>query len=153
MTLGCKACSERLRNRRRYGYAGLGPRPLLPLLQRELVEHRVRQARHNLQWVHPEALIFTTMRGKPQSRRNVLRAVHIAGDNVGLNGEGLEPVGLHDLRHSFVAIAFDKGLTAPEIAALARHANAKVTLAIYAGITDDGRETAVAKLTEGGFGG
>jgi hypothetical protein len=43
-------------------------------------------------------------------------------------------------------------VTALEIAALARHANAKVTLGFYAGLTDDGREQAVAKLTEGGFG-
>jgi integrase len=125
---------------------------LLPVLQRELAEHRVRQAQRNLQWVRPDALVFTTMRGKPQSRRNVLRAVYAAGDKVGLNGEGVEPVGLHDLRHSFVAVAFDRELTAPEVAMLARHANPKVTLAMYAGLTDEGREKAVEKLAEGGFG-
>ena len=63
--------------------------------------------------------------------------MHGAGDKAGLNGEGLEPVGLHDLRHSLVAIAFEHGLTAPEVAVLARHANANVTLAVYAGITGD----------------
>jgi integrase len=126
--------------------------PLLPVLRRELVEHRARQAERNLRWVRPEALVFTTMRGKPQSRRNVLRAVHTAGDNLGLNGDGVEPVGLHDLRHSFVAVAFDRELTAPEVAALARHANPKVTLGLYAGLADDGREKAIAKLAEGGFG-
>jgi hypothetical protein len=26
-------------------------------------------------------------------------AVHSTGDKLGLNGEGIEPVGLHDLRH------------------------------------------------------
>jgi hypothetical protein len=39
------------------------------------------------------------------------------------------------------------------VAALARHANPRVTLAMYAGLTDEGREQAVAKLAEGGFGG
>jgi integrase len=120
-------------------------------LQRELTAHRIRQAQRNLQWVRPEALVFRTLRGKPQSRRNLLRALHSARDKIGLNGDGAEPVGLHDLRHSFVAVGFDRGLTAPEIAALARHANAKVTLGIYAGLTDEGREKAAAKLTEGGF--
>jgi hypothetical protein len=43
--------------------------------------------------VRPDALVFTTMRGKPQSRRNVLRALYTAGDKVGLNGEGVEPAG------------------------------------------------------------
>jgi len=35
---------------------------------------------------------------------------------------------------------------------LARHANAKVTLAVYAGVTGDGREKAFAKLAGSGFG-
>jgi integrase len=126
--------------------------PMLPALRRELVAHRARQAGVNLALVRPDALVFTTARGKPQSRRNALRAVRTGGDNAKLNGYGLEPVGLHDLRHSLVAIAFEHGLSAPEVAVLARHANPNVTLAIYAGLTGDGRDRAVAKLTAGGFG-
>ena len=80
------------------------------------------------------------------------RAVYTAGHAAGLNPEGIEPVGLHDLRHSLVAIAFENGATAPEVAELARHANPNVTLAIYAGLTSDGRQRATAKLAEGGFG-
>ena len=34
---------------------------------------------------------------------------------------------------------------------LARHANAKVTLTVYADLTGDGREKAVSKLTAGGL--
>jgi hypothetical protein len=37
---------------------------------------------------------------------------------------------LHDLRHSFVAIALANGVTLPEAAMPARHANPRVTLAI-----------------------
>jgi integrase len=114
--------------------------------------HRKRQAERNLALVRPDALVFTTGRGKPQSRRNALRALHAAGDKAGLNGEELEPVGLHDLRHSLVAIGFEHGLTVPEVAVLARHANASVTLTVYAGITGDGRDRAISKLAESGFG-
>lgn len=96
--------------------------------------------------------MFTTGRGKPQSRRNALRAVHTAADAAGLHGDELEPVGLHGLRHSLIAIAFEQELTTPELAELARHANAKVTLTVYAGLTRDGREKAVARLAGGGFG-
>ena len=67
-------------------------------------------------------------------------------------GPGAEPVGLHDVRHSFVAVAFEQGLPVPGIAALARHASPKVTLGMYAGLTGAGREKAVAQRTEGGFG-
>ena len=48
--------------------------PLLPVLRRELVEHRARQASRNLALVRADELVFTTARGKPQSRRNALRA-------------------------------------------------------------------------------
>jgi integrase len=126
--------------------------PLLPALERELRAHRSRMAERDLRHVHRDALVFSTTRGKPQSRRNALRAVQHAGDEVGLNGEGRETVGLHDLRHSFVAIALANGATLPEAAMLARHANPRVTLAVYAGLTDQGREVAVGKLLRAGFG-
>ena len=77
-----------------------------PALVRELRAHRARQASRSLALVRSDALVFTTANGKPQSRRNALRAIHIAGDAAGLNGEGVRPIGLHDLRHSLVAIAF-----------------------------------------------
>lgn len=51
-----------------------------------------------------------------------------------MNGDGREPVGVHDLRHSFVAVALAPGMTLPE-AALARHANPRITATIYAGLT------------------
>jgi integrase len=129
-----------------------GPVPLLPALERELRAHRTRQGRRGLRFVHRDALVFSTTRGRPQSRRNTLRAVQHAGDAVGLNGEGRDRVGLHDLRHSFVAIALANGVTLPEAAMLARHANPRVTLAIYAGVTDDAREVTVDKLLTAGFG-
>jgi hypothetical protein len=52
-----------------------------------------------------------------------------------------------------VALALASGASIAETAALARHANAKVTLAVYAGLSENGRETASAKLVEAGFGG
>ena len=51
-----------------------GVRPVLPALERELRAHRARQAEANLALVRRDQLVFTT--GKPQSPRNVLRAVH-----------------------------------------------------------------------------
>jgi integrase len=126
--------------------------PLLPALGRELRAHRTRQGSHDLRLVHADALIFTTSRGKPQSRRNSLRAVHAAGDAAGLNGDDREPVGLHDLRHSFGALVLASGFSLAETAALVRHANARVTAQVYAGITEDGREQAAAKLVEAGYG-
>ncbi len=81
--------------------------------------------------------------GKSQSRRNALRALHQAGDAAGLNPDGAERVGLHDLRHSPVALAFQsKEPTIPEIAELARHATPNATLTLYAGLSGDSRAKA-----------
>jgi hypothetical protein len=43
-------------------------------------------------------------------------------------------------------------VTLPEAAMLARHANPRVTLAVYAGLTDGAREVAVDKLLSAEFG-
>ncbi len=126
--------------------------PILPPLAAELRAHRVRVAGRSLAQVGRDALVFTTSRGKPQGARNALRAVHAAGKAAGLNGDGREPVGLHDLRHSFVAIALASGLTLPEASALARHANPRITAMAYAGLNDDDREQIGAKLAKA-FGG
>lgn len=126
--------------------------PMLPALVEEIRAHRSRIAGSSLVRLQADALVFTTVRGKPHGRRNVLRAVYAAGDAAGLNGDDREPVGVHDLRHSFVAIALAAGLTLPEAAALARHANPRVTATVYAGLTDQGREQLGSKLAEA-FGG
>jgi integrase len=87
--------------------------PILPALGAEFRAHRSRVAGRALSRLQPDALVLTTARGKPHGRRNVLRAVYAAGDTAGLNGDGREPVGVHDLRHSFVAIALAAGLRRP----------------------------------------
>jgi integrase len=84
---------------------------------------------------------------------NVARALRRAADKAGLNGEGLQPLGLHDLRHTFVGLALaNRRLSLPEVVELARHANAGVTLTVYAGLVAGDRKAAVAKLVEAGFG-
>jgi integrase len=119
--------------------------PLLPQLAVELTAHRDRVDGGVREIGHRDRLIFATRRGRPQTRRNVLRAVYKAGDAAGLN-EGREKVGIHDLRHSFVAIALASGLTLPETAELARHASPRVTASVYAGLTDVARAQLGSKL-------
>ncbi len=132
--------------------ASAAPAPLLPALARELRAHHARQRERGFDRVRPEALVFQTLRGKPQSRRNALRAVNAAGTAAKLNGDDRQPVGLHDLRHSFVANALAAGVTLPEAATLARHADARVTAILYAGVSEEGRETITAKLRDAGIG-
>jgi integrase len=59
---------------------------------------------------------------------------------------------LHDLRHTLIALAFERGLTLPEASILARHANPRVTAQVYAGLSEKARERVAEKLAESGFG-
>lgn len=122
------------------------------MLGRELREHRARQRANDLRWGHRSRFVFTTLRGQPQGRRNALRAVYRAGDQAGLNPEGAQRVGLHDLRHSLIGLALAAGMTPPEAANLARHANPGVTMAMYAGLTETDRAGITQKLLDSGFG-
>jgi integrase len=131
--------------------ASIAPIRLLPALQRELVAHRHRQLSRNIALVHPDALVFVTASGRPQSSRNALRAVHAAAAALGLNIDR-DLVGLHDLRHTLIGLAFEHGLTLPEASVLARHANPRVTAQVYSGLSERARETIADKLIDSGFG-
>ncbi len=121
--------------------------PLVPALVAELRSHRARQAARSFALVRPEQLVFTTRTGKPQSQRNLHRAVANAAANVGLGA-----VSVHDLRDTFVACAFGANLTLPEVSAFARHSSSRVTAECYAGLADTTRETLAVKLVANGFG-
>jgi integrase len=71
--------------------------------------------------------------------RNGLRAVYAAGDTAGLNTEGVEKVGLHDLRHSCAGLLFAANVPAPTIAAILRHVDVRTTLTVYAGLVETNR--------------
>jgi len=67
----------------------------------------------------PDRLVFSTREGNPLSHRNVSREITRAGDNAGLNGDGVQPVSCHDLRHSFVSRLISNGIDPVTVAALA----------------------------------
>jgi integrase len=126
--------------------------PLLPRLAEELRAHRQRQAGIGLVRIKPDALVFVTFPGQPQSRRNTLRAVNAASVKAGLVKDGQERVGCHDLRHSLAANAFALGLSPVEVSKLLRHSNTAVTLSTYAGLAEDHIELLGTKLAAMGDG-
>src|SRR5262249_51624570 len=133
--------------------AFLNPRlaAIYDALERELRAHRSRQAEIDLGLVRASWLVFTTSKGKAQSRRNALRAVHNAGDAAGLHGENVERIGNHDLRHSYIGLALDAACPAAA-SLLGRHANARVTAQMYAGVSERAKAQIAGKLVGAGFG-
>lgn len=122
--------------------------PLLPKLAEELKAHRERQGRRGFDRITTDALVFQTASGASPGRRNVLRAVTNAGKRAGLQPDGAEPIGVHDLRHSLASFALgQQKMTLPETARILRHSSSQVTATIYAGLTDEQVSALGAKLT------
>ncbi len=83
--------------------------------------------------------MFQTCNGRPHHRKNVLRAIYRAGDQASLNKKGGKKVGCHDLRHSCAGLLLSAGVPAPKVAAILRHADARVTPTVYAGVVESQR--------------
>ena len=120
--------------------------PLVDDLARTLRVHRSWEAERGLDRVRPEVLVFQTRSGLPHRRRNVLRAVYLAGDRAGLNPEGVPKVGLHSLRHSTAALLLASGVPLPKVSEIMRHANVGITASSYAGLLESQRAELKADL-------
>jgi integrase len=105
--------------------------PMIAPLKAELEAHRRRQPGVGA------ALVFRTASGRSQERHNAARAIRAAGVRAKIDGQ--KPLSPHDLRHSCAALLLEAGVPAPKVAAIMRHADPRVTLTIYAGITDKQR--------------
>src|SRR5207245_1885952 len=86
-----------------------------------------------------DALVFRTSSGKAHCRENVARAMRVASTAAGLNETGKKKVSPHDLRHSCAALLLAAGVPAPKVAAILRHADARITLTVYAGVVESQR--------------
>jgi integrase len=120
--------------------------PLMPALADELRAHRERQAGQGFSRIASDARVFQTASGLSPGRRNVLRAVTNGAKRAGLQPEGAEPVGNHDLRHSMAAHALSGGLSMLETSRLLRHANPQVTATVYAGMSNEAVTALGSKL-------
>ncbi len=124
--------------------ASAQPVPMTGDLAAELRGHRARQ--HSLARRRPEALVFQTSNGTAHDRHNVGRAIRAAGDAAKLNTAGAKTVGPHDLRHSCAALLLAAGVPVPKVAAVMRHADARVTMMVYAGLVESQRSELRADL-------
>jgi integrase len=89
-----------------------------------------------------EALLFVTRTGKPQSRRNALRAWQNA-----LKAVGIEGAGLHSLRHSFVSRLAERNVPVAYASELVGHSRVQTTVDVYTRIRG-GKSERVERLRE-----
>jgi integrase len=79
--------------------------------------------------------VFVTRTGRSPGRRNALRAVQVAAEQLDLGN-----LGLHDLRHSTAGLLREAGLPDEEIAVILRHSSARVTAIMYGGRSEEARQ-------------
>jgi integrase len=97
-------------------------------LAEELQAHRERQGKRGFAFIQTDALVFQTRNGRSPGRRNVLRAVQVQAEKLGLDG-----LGVHDLRHSCAGLLRDAGISDEDIAVSLRHSSSRVTALMYGG--------------------
>ncbi|MCX4389143.1 tyrosine-type recombinase/integrase [Micromonospora peucetia] len=86
-------------------------------------------------------LVFPSERGTPIEPTNLSRSFARLREAAGLPG-----VRLHDLRHTVVSLLMELGVPPHVVQAIARHADVKITLKVYAHANLDAMRQALGKL-------
>ena len=82
--------------------------------------------------------MFSTTLGTPQGYRNIeRRGLRRAAEQAELNGQGRQPLRLHDLRHTFAShLIIDLRLDVAQVSRILGHARPSITLDTYTHLFD-----------------
>ena len=118
--------------------------PLPEVTWLTLLEHQERQQAERAAlaevWEDHD-LVFPSERGTPMEPTNLSRSFARLRETAGLPG-----VRLHDLRHTVVSLLMEMGVPPHVVQAIARHADVKITLKVYAHANLDAMRQALGKL-------
>ncbi|MEU7908178.1 site-specific integrase [Actinoplanes sp. NPDC049118] len=120
------------------------PLPLPEWTWLVLLEHQEAQQteRERLSAVWQEhGLVFPSGLGTPMEPRNLNRHFSATRERA-----GLPTVRLHDMRHTVVSMLMELGVPPHVVQAIARHADVKLTLKVYAHTNLDAMRQALGKL-------
>jgi integrase len=109
-----------------------------------LLEHQEAQAAERARLAEvwqDHGMVFPSELGTPMEPRNLNR--HFAQLR---EMAGLPNVRLHDLRHTVVSLLMERGVAPHVVQAIARHADVKITLKIYAHTNLDVMREAMGRL-------
>jgi integrase len=132
--------------------AGMRTVNIVPVLRDELGAYAARAQGE------PDALVFGSSNGQPQSPSNIRRRVlaeAVKDANVKLAKAKAEPISVkltpHSLRRTFASLLFAIGETPPYVMAQMGHTTAELTLAVYARqmARRDGEPERLKALVEG----
>jgi integrase len=114
--------------------------PLSAKAAATLRAHKARMAEEGYR-TDDEALIFVTKTGRPQSRRNCLRAWQNALRRIGVHAD------LHSLRHSFISELAERNVPVAFASELVGHSRVQTTVDVYTRLRG-GRDERVETLRD-----
>jgi integrase len=124
--------------------AGVRELPLLGIAHDALIQHESHQILGHLpnEWSR-ERLIFTTAGGRPVEPRNLARSFQRI-----IQGAGLRPIRLHDLRHTTASLLKRLAVDPKDAMVILGHSSIAVTLGIYTHGDENSRRDALARLDQ-----
>jgi integrase len=114
--------------------AGRRTVPIPVVLREHLVEHKLRCGRH-------VGLVFGTSFAQPFTPSNVRERA-----NAGWLRAGLEPIGLHECRHTFASLMIAAGVNAKALSAYMGHSSVTITLDRYGHLMPGNESEAAQRL-------
>jgi integrase len=115
--------------------AGRRTVPIPAVLRDYLVDHKLRSGRH-------VGLVFGTSYAQPFTPSNVRKRANAAWARA-----GLDPIGLHECRHTFASLMIAAGVNAKALSAYMGHSSVTITLDRY-GHLMPGNESEAAHLLD-----
>lgn len=115
--------------------AGRRTVPIPAALREYLVEHKLRSGRH-------VGLVFGTSYTQPFTPSNIRKRANAAWTRA-----GLEPIGLHECRHTFASLMIAAGVNAKALSTYMGHSSVTITLDRY-GHLMPGSESEAAELLD-----
>ena len=116
-------------------HAGRRTVPIVGPLRDELVAHKTREG-------HDAGLVFGSAEDKPFVTSNVWRRAQVAWRRA-----GLDPIGLHEARHTFASTLIAAGVNAKGITTYMGHASIQTTYDLYGKLMPGSEAEAVALVT------
>ena len=110
--------------------------PVAAPLRSELISHRLRQAAGG------DGLVFTNHRGQPFSSGWIAKRASAAWRKA-----GLEPIGLHECRHTYAAFMIAAGVNAKALATYMGHSSITITLDRYGHLMPGNEQQAAHMLS------
>ncbi len=111
--------------------------PIAAPLRSELIAHRLREA------AGADGLVFTNQRGQPFASGWIAeRAASAAWRKA-----GLEPIGLHECRHTYAAFVIAAGVNAKALATYMGHSSITITLDRYGHLMPGNEQRAAHMLS------